>query len=147
MQIVMVNNVKTVRGRMSSYVHLLCFSRDHVMNGGWLTPDLLPHRGRMLWKRGMGLRAAEAAIRYIALHVPHCHTVLDPFCGSGSSLAMANVFGLHAIGVDHSRKRCQQAVSIDIGGEDISWDGVELDVDQDAQHGEMKLEGEAAASS
>jgi len=41
-----------------------------------------------------------------------CHTVIDPFCGSGSVLAMANARGLHSFGVDHSRSRARQAAEL-----------------------------------
>jgi tRNA G10 N-methylase Trm11 len=35
--------------------------------------------------------------------------VLDPFCGQGTVLALANAFGFDAIGVDLSKKRCKIA--------------------------------------
>ena len=36
-------------------------------------------------------------------------TVVDPFCGEGTVLAAANAYGMHAIGVDLSAKRCRHA--------------------------------------
>lgn len=113
-QMVLVNNIMTVRGRTASFVHLLCFSRGHVENHLALTPDVLAHRGAMLWKRAMGLRAAEFACRYLVTHVPAAQCVVDPFCGSGSAIAMANRFGLSSVGVDHCRKRCVQASQLPV---------------------------------
>ena len=37
--------------------------------------------------------------------------VLDPFCGQGSVLALANSWGLDAVGIDVNRKRCKVAAS------------------------------------
>jgi tRNA G10 N-methylase Trm11 len=35
--------------------------------------------------------------------------VVDPFCGLGSALAVANALGMDAIGVELSRKRAEKA--------------------------------------
>ncbi len=39
-------------------------------------------------------------------------TVVDPFCGHGTVLAVANALGLDAVGVELSRKRAQKARSL-----------------------------------
>jgi hypothetical protein len=39
----------------------------------------------------------------------HTDTIIDPFCGYGSVLAIANEAGLHSVGVDKSRTRCRRA--------------------------------------
>jgi tRNA G10 N-methylase Trm11 len=36
-------------------------------------------------------------------------TIVDPFCGMGSVLAVANAHGLAAIGVEKSRRRAARA--------------------------------------
>lgn len=117
-KIVLVNSVHTIRGSTASFVNLLCFSRQHRETLLTLTPDVLAHRGTMLWKRAMGLRACEFACKYIRAHVPTARAIVDPFCGSGSTLSMANQFGLDAIGVDHCRKRCVQASTLDVAALD-----------------------------
>jgi len=78
------------------------------------TPDLLASRGPLLWPRAMGLRACEAAVRYLRVQCPQSHTLVDPFCGSGSVLATANAHGMHAVGVDHSRKRAARAADLPV---------------------------------
>ena len=38
-----------------------------------------------------------------------CRVVVDPFCGMGTMLAVANAHGLDAIGVELSQKRARRA--------------------------------------
>ena len=38
--------------------------------------------------------------------------VVDPFCGLGTALAVANVMGLDAVGVELSAKRAEKARSL-----------------------------------
>lgn len=88
------------------YAHLLCFS-----GAPRPAPDGLPDvfaTGAMTWTRATGLAACELACTYILRHTP-TRTVVDPFCGQGTILAVANHHGLAAIGVDLSTKRCRAA--------------------------------------
>ena len=41
-----------------------------------------------------------------------CPVVIDPFCGQGTVLAVANELGMDALGVELSRKRCRQALKL-----------------------------------
>ena len=43
-------------------------------------------------------------------------TIVDPFCGYGSILAIANEAGLRSIGVDLSRSRCKRAARLTAKG-------------------------------
>lgn len=113
-KIVVVHSLRTVRGSTAGYSHLLCFSRRHRTDPSRATPDLLASRGPLLWPRAMGLRACEAAVRYLRMQCPRTHTLVDPFCGSGSVLATANAHGLHSVGVDHSRKRAVRAADLPV---------------------------------
>ena len=46
-------------------------------------------------------------------------TIFDPFCGVGTVLAVANVLGLDALGVEKSKKRCEQARLLTVAPEEL----------------------------
>jgi len=90
-----------------AYAHLIAVSRERRLAPGQSTPDVLPEQGAMTWSRAMGAAACEAAVRFaIACGAT---TIVDPFCGVGSVLAVANAHGLAAIGVEKSRRRAARA--------------------------------------
>ncbi|MHB2019583.1 MAG: SAM-dependent methyltransferase [Candidatus Xenobia bacterium] len=91
-----------------AYTHLLCFSRTLRGELSYGTADVLPDRGPVTWSRGMGLHACRLVCRYVRDHTS-TRTIVDPFCGEGLLLAIANQFGLDAIGIDRSPKRCRKA--------------------------------------
>jgi tRNA G10 N-methylase Trm11 len=74
---------------------------------GASTPDVLPSLGAMSWSRAMGTAACEAAVKFAAS--VGARTIVDPFCGYGSVLAVANAHGLDAIGVELSKRRASRA--------------------------------------
>jgi len=116
------------------FSHLICFRKNmplqsdgpleklaNANNGG---ANLEPVHGLpdVLW-RGIKPRGLNAA-RSFGAHMTRIilqwtvrqlsvHTVIDPFCGAGTVLAVANVLGLHAVGVDISSKRTKQAQTTD----------------------------------
>ena len=96
-----------------AYAHLLCFSRGLRLTPAQSSPDVLPRLGQMTWARAMGLEACEATCRFLEAHTA-CRTVVDPFCGIGTMLAVANAHGLHAIGVELSMKRATRARTLAI---------------------------------
>jgi hypothetical protein len=96
-----------------AYAHLLCFSRGLRLTPAQSSPDVLPRLGQMTWARAMGLEACEATCRFLEAHTA-CRTVVDPFCGIGTMLAVANAHGLHAIGVELSMKRATRARTLEI---------------------------------
>ncbi len=91
-----------------AYAHLLCVSRTLRLAPGQSSPDVLPVPGAMTWARAMPLEACAAAARFLVAHT-RCRTVVDPFCGLGSMLAVANAHGLDAVGVELSRQRAGRA--------------------------------------
>jgi hypothetical protein len=71
-------------------------------------PDVITDAGEQKWVRAMGVRAAAHAVRFVRDQVG-ARVVLDPFCGVGTVLAVANALGLDALGVEKARKRAEQA--------------------------------------
>ncbi len=98
----------TVTFGRPAYSHMLCFSRGVRVDLGRATADVLPEAGEVTWTRGMGVQACLAACRFILEHTA-TRTVVDPFCGHGTVLAVANALGLDAVGVELSRKRAKKA--------------------------------------
>ncbi len=97
----------TTYGR-PAYAHLLCLSRGLRLSPAQSSPDVLPRLGEMTWARAMGREACDAVARFLLAHTA-CRTVVDPFCGVGTMLAVANAHGLGAVGVERSPRRAMRA--------------------------------------
>lgn len=91
-----------------AYAHLLCFSKALRLEKGQSTADVLPRLGEMTWARAMGVEACVAAVRFLAEHAK-ARAIVDPFCGLGTALAVANALGLDGVGVELSAKRAEKA--------------------------------------
>lgn len=91
-----------------AYSHLLCYSRAVRDRGARAYPDVLPATGLMTWTQAMGVEACRMACGYVLSHTG-TRTVVDPFCGMGTVLAVANSMGLGAIGVEIVAKRARRA--------------------------------------
>jgi hypothetical protein len=91
-----------------AWAHLVCFSKELRLEKGQATPDVLPRLGEMPWARAMGVEACEAVCDFLLAHTA-AKTVIDPFCGVGTMLAVANRRGLDAVGVELSAKRAAKA--------------------------------------
>jgi hypothetical protein len=87
---------------------LLCFSRTVRADVAKSVADVLLEAGEVTWTRGMGVQACALACRFILSHTK-TRTVVDPFCGHGTALVVANELGLEAIGVELGRKRAEVA--------------------------------------
>ncbi len=98
------------------YSHLLCFSKTIRPTIADSVADVLPDAGQTTWARGMGLEACEMACRFIKTH-SESPTILDPFCGHGAVLRIANKLGLNAIGVDRSLKYLKKAQAMHDDGQ------------------------------
>lgn len=98
----------TIAQGRASYSHMICVSpvpRPTPVRPG---PDVLPDGGRQNWSRAMGETACRVACRFLAEETA-TRVVVDPFCGKGSALAIANAFGFESVGVDLSPARCRAA--------------------------------------
>ena len=95
------------RGR-ASYSHLLGFARVLRPTLRHATPDVLPDGGFQPGVKSMGVLACVDACRFVIAETT-TRTIVDPFCGFGTVLAVANALGLDAIGVDVSSRMCKRA--------------------------------------
>ncbi len=89
------------------YTHMLCFGRQ-VRDRPAPYPDVLGSTGEMTWSQAMGTAACELACRYVISHTT-TRLVVDPFCGVGTVLAVANALGLDALGLEIANKRARKA--------------------------------------
>jgi DNA modification methylase len=62
----------------------------------------------MPWSRATGVHACQLACRFLLEETP-TRLVVDPFCGHGTVLAVANAMGLDTIGIDVSVRQCRAA--------------------------------------
>lgn len=106
----------TVTFGRASYSHLLGFARTLRPSLRRVTPDVLPDAGMMPGTKSMGVAACQDACRFIQAET-RTHTVVDPFCGYGTVLAVANALGLNAVGVDLSARMCRRARTLRLPGE------------------------------
>lgn len=105
---------KPVFGR-PGYSHLLCFAKTPLVQTMPAYPDVLPVTGHMTWSQAMGLEACQMACDYVRSHTSS-RTIVDPFCGYGSVLAVANYVGLDAFGVEIAHKRARKARNLVLPG-------------------------------
>ena len=100
------------------FTHLIAVSRAMQCPDVLPIPDVIVDAGPQLWVRAMGVRAAGHAVRF-AKEQTRARVVFDPFCGVGTVLAVANALGLDALGVEKSRKRCEQARELRVAAEKV----------------------------
>ena len=103
----------TVTFGRASYSHLLAYSRGVRPKPERATADVLPDAGFQPGVKAMGVTACVDACRFIARETT-TRTVVDPFCGYGTVLAVANALGLDAIGVDLSARMCKRARTLTV---------------------------------
>lgn len=101
-----------------AYAHLLCFSRGLRLDIANSTTDVLPEAGEVTWTRGMGVEVCRVACQYILANT-ETRTVVDPFCGHGTVLAVANSLGLDAVGVELGAQRARRARALQCSGSQL----------------------------
>ena len=91
-----------------SYSHLICYCKGNSKYpaSGFATPDVF-YRGNMIWAKGVGLNCALMGVAF--LQFVKTNVIVDPFCGVGTILAMANAVGVDSIGIEISDRRCRKA--------------------------------------
>lgn len=103
-----------------AYSHLLCFSKNLRARLESSTPDVIPSLGEKSWERGMGTEACRTIARFVKEQTT-LTTIINPFCGLGSMLAMANHYGLESIGIERSPKRAQKARELQLSEDGEQW--------------------------
>lgn len=96
-----------------AYSHLLAFSKNVRPAMAASTADVVPELGEKAWVRGMGFNACRIACEFV-LRQTATRTLVNPFCGYGSALAVANSLGLDAVGIERSPKRADRARRIEV---------------------------------
>lgn len=97
----------------ASYSHLLAFAHKLRPIPGRATADVIADAGFVPGRKAMGVNACLDACRFIMDHTA-TRSVVDPFCGWGTALAVANLLGMDAIGVDLSSRMCRRARALTI---------------------------------
>ena len=100
------------------YSHLLAFSRSIRPEISKSLPDILPAAGESTWTRGMGIAACRMARQLIKEHTS-TKTVVDPFCGHGSVLAVAESMGFATIGIELNARRARRARNLKLTSEGV----------------------------
>jgi hypothetical protein len=96
-----------------AYAHLLAFSKSLPVELSAASADVLPGLGEMTWARAMGVSACVAACTFLKKHTSTT-TVVDPFCGYGTVLAVAEHQGFDTIGVELSPRRARKAQTLQV---------------------------------
>lgn len=96
-----------------SYSHMICVTREERGSMRKPGPDVLPDAGFAPWSRAMGVAACRVACRFLREETT-TRLVVDPYCGRGTVLAVANAMGFDTLGIDISAKRCRAARALTI---------------------------------
>lgn len=98
----------TTSSKRAAFTHLLVYGRGPLDTAfPDVVPDVIPDGGPVTWTRGVGLFGARAAVDVVARHARGTRVIVDPFCGEGMILAVANERGFDAIGVERHKKRAE----------------------------------------
>ena len=97
----------------AAYSHLLGYSRGVRPRPERATADVLADAGFMPGTKAMGVDACLDACRFVRRETA-TRTVVDPFCGYGTVLAVANALGMDAVGVDLSARMCKKARALEL---------------------------------
>jgi len=108
-KIVLVKDVGKSDLFRPTYSTMLCFTRKGGV--GSLFPDVI-HGGEKTYNNAFGVEAVSLCVKYVKDQ--GVKEIVDPFCGSGTTLAVANNLGLKAIGIDIDKKMCEMARKLNI---------------------------------
>ena len=107
-KIVLKQKPETTNLFRPTFTNLFGFSKK--ITSGKSTPDVI-NCGKMIYKNAMGLNACKTSIEFIKSKID-TNIIIDPFCGQGSILKIANEMGFNSIGVDILKEQCIKAKNI-----------------------------------
>jgi hypothetical protein len=87
-----------------TYSHMLCYSKKGKI--GIPVTDVVAYSD-VTYSNGFGKDAVTLVLKYLKAN--GIKMVYDPFVGSGTTLAVANQLGMHAVGVDIDPIQCRKA--------------------------------------
>lgn len=87
-----------------TFRNMVCFGRGK-MSAGQATADVVP-KSKRLYDMAFGFDAARACLEFCK---KFSNRVLDPFCGYGTTLHVAEDLGMDSVGVDISPECCEVA--------------------------------------
>ena len=105
----------TITAGRATWSHLLLFSKRLRCSRRFPYADVLPDGGRRVWVRGLGVVTCEEIVKMIRQESP-CDRLVHLFAGKGLLLEVAREHGLHALGVDLSRRQCRHAERFSLAG-------------------------------
>lgn len=98
----------TISYGRAGFAHLVCVAKHERPMPRRPGPDVIVERSLLPWSKAMGLEACREACRFMKEETS-TRRVIDPFCGRGTALAIANRFGFSAVGIDRSTRACRAA--------------------------------------
>ena len=106
----------------ASFSSLLVYGRGRALDPALpdVIPDVILDPGPATWVRGVGRDACAAAVHLVQRYAPSSTVIVDPFCGEGMTLAVANALGLAAVGVERNQKRAAKARALVIAAAELA---------------------------
>ena len=98
----------TIGHGRATYSHLLCFAHEPRPSITHPGIEVLADAGHMPWSKAMGVEACRLACRFLR-EESDTRVVVDPFCGHGTALAVANHFGFDTLGLELSTRKVRAA--------------------------------------
>jgi len=105
-KIILTHTPHTINFYRPTYSNLFAFSKKQTSYNK--QPDVIMS-GKKIYKNAMGYNAITLCIDYLKKKDIK-GTIIDPFCGKGSVLKIANDFGYNAIGVDIEPQHVKKSV-------------------------------------
>ena len=103
-----------------AYSHIICFSKKLRLDPKNSTPDIIPIMGEKIWERGMAPEASIMIAKFIKDQTTS-QILINPFCGKGTMIAIANSFDLFTVGIEKNSKRAHFASSLEFNLNSREW--------------------------